>query len=268
MLARWRAAGLVVPTLMTLLMLPVLVGLGTWQWHRKVWKEDLIAKLDTRAKAEPVSYARALTDYVKTGDVEFLRVRVTGTFDHGQERHVYAPRNQGPGWNVYTLLRPEGGVPPLFVNRGWVPEALKDSSKRAQGQISGPQTLVGRARVPEHKGWFTPDNDYAGNQWFWRDLDGMAWGAAGPPSILQFNTGKMQANAPFSLDAEAEPANPGGWPKGGTTPVRLPNSHLEYMITWYGFAVTLLVVFGIFARQRLQAVENAGPEAARAARHA
>jgi surfeit locus 1 family protein len=34
MFARMRAAGLAVPALMTLAMLPVLIGLGTWQWHR------------------------------------------------------------------------------------------------------------------------------------------------------------------------------------------------------------------------------------------
>lgn len=254
MLARWRAAGLLVPTLMTLLMLPVLIGLGTWQWHRKIWKEDLIAKLTSRSEGAPISYAQALSNFVRDGDVEFQRVRITGTFDHAQERHLYAPRVSSQGWNVYTLLRPEGGVPPIFVNRGWVPDTLKDASKRAEGQVAGPVTVIGRVRLPEHHGWFTPDNDYTGNKWYWRDLDGMGWGPSGPPSQLQFNTGKMQANAPFSLDAEALPANPGGWPKGGVTPVHLPNSHLQYMITWYGFALTLLVVFAVFARQRLQAL--------------
>lgn len=256
MLARWRAAGLVVPTLMTLVMLPVLIGLGTWQWHRKIWKEDLIAKLTSRSTGEPISYAQALSNYVKDEDVEFQRVRIIGTFDHAQERHLYAPRTLGPGWNVYTLLKPEGGTPPIFINRGWVPEAIKDAARRAEGQVAGPVTIIGRVRFGEHKSWFTPDNDYAGNQWFWRDLDGMAWGAAGPPSVLQFNTGKMQANAPFSLDAEADPPNPGGWPKGGTTPIQLSNSHLQYMITWYGFALSLVVIFAVFARQRLQALDE------------
>jgi surfeit locus 1 family protein len=251
MFARWRDAGLILPTIMVLVMLPVLIGLGTWQWHRKIWKEDLIAKLDARSSADTISYAQALSNYVKTGDVEFTRVRVTGNFDYGQERHLYAPRTASQGWNVYTLLKPEGGLPPIFVNRGWVPDTLKDASKRSEGQVGGPVTVVGRVRMPEHAGWFTPANDYSGNRWYWRDLDGMAWGANGPPSELEFNTGKMQANAPFSLDAEAEPANPGGWPKGGTTPVHLSDPHLQYMITWYGFAVVLVVVFAVFARQRL-----------------
>jgi surfeit locus 1 family protein len=256
MLARWRAAGLVVPGLLTLALLPVLVGLGNWQWHRKAWKEDLIAKIEARRTAEPVSYPAALSAYVKTGDVEYLHVRITGTFDYGQERHLYAPTPGSQGWHVYTLMKPEGGLPPIFVNRGWVPDTLKDPSKRTAGQVAGLVTVTGLARLPEHKGWFTPDNDYAGNRWFSRDLDAMQYGPAGPPSPLQFTTEKKQAYAPFSIDADALPRNPGGWPKGGTTVIHLPNSHLQYVVTWYGLALTLICVFAAFAHQRLKAVKD------------
>jgi len=256
MFARWRAAGLIAPGLLTLALLPILIGLGNWQWHRKAWKEDLIAKIETRRTAEPVSYPAALSEYVKTGDVEYLHVRVTGTFDHGQERHLYAPTPQSQGWHVYTLMKPEGGLPPVFVNRGWVPDTLKDPSKRAAGQIAGPVTITGLIRLPEHKGWFTPDNDYSGNRWFSRDLDGMQWGPEGPPSPLQFTTEKKQAYAPFSIDADALPENLGGWPRGGTTVIDIPNSHLQYIVTWYGLALTLICVFAVFANQRLKAVKD------------
>jgi surfeit locus 1 family protein len=84
----------------------------------------------------------------------------------------------------------------------------------------------------------------------------MRWGAQGPPSPLQFNTENQQAYAPFSIDADATPENPGGWPKGGTTLINLPNSHLQYVVTWYGLAVTLICVFVIFARQRLRALTD------------
>jgi surfeit locus 1 family protein len=256
MFARWRAAGLIVPGLLTLALLPVLIGLGNWQWQRKAWKEDLIAKIEALRTAEPVSYPKALSDYVKNGDVEYLHVRVTGTFDYGQERHLYAPTPESQGWHVYTLMKPDGGLPPVLVNRGWVPDTLKDPSKRAAGQVAGPVTVTGLIRLPEHKGWFTPDNDYAGNRWFSRDLDAMQYGPAGPPSPLQFTTEKKQAYAPFSIDADAVPENPGGWPKGGTTVIHLPNSHLQYVVTWYGLALALICVFAAFAIQRLKAVKD------------
>ncbi|MGQ0456429.1 MAG: SURF1 family protein [Hyphomicrobium sp.] len=256
MLARWRAAGLVVPTLLTLALLPVLVGLGAWQWQRKAWKEDLIAKIEQRRSAEPVSYADALDRAKTSGGAEYLRVRVTGIFDHAQERHVYAPRTIGPGWHVYTLFWPEHGTPLLFVNRGWVPENLKDPAKRSQGQIAGSTTVTGLARAAEVKGMFTPDNDLNGNRWYSRDLEGMRWGAEGPPSPERLAAMPPARYAPFALDAEAEPANPGGWPKGGVTEVRLSNSHLQYVVTWFGLALTLIGVFVAFARQRLAALDS------------
>src|SRR6185437_2742860 len=101
MFARWRAAGLIVPSLLTLALLPVLIGLGNWQWHRKAWKEGLIAKIEARTTAEPVSYPAALAQYIKTGDVEYLHVRVTGTYDYSQERHLYAPTAASQGWHIY-----------------------------------------------------------------------------------------------------------------------------------------------------------------------
>jgi surfeit locus 1 family protein len=59
---------------------------------------------------------------------------------------------------------------------------------------------------------------------------------------------------PFFVDADAEPANPGGFPKGGVTRLTLPNRHLEYALTWYGLALTLVGVYAVFAAGRLRAV--------------
>jgi surfeit locus 1 family protein len=254
MVARWRAAGLIVPTIFTLAVLPILIGLGTWQWQRKAWKENLISQVQSRSTAEPVSYDEALARASIPDDAEYLRVRVSGTYDHASERHVYAPARQGSGWHVYTVLKPDDGKPMLLINRGWVPEAVKDASKRPDGQIQGTVTVTGLVRAPEAKGWFTPDNDVASNRWYSRDLTGMR-------SSLTDAIGTEPNFAPFAIDAEAEPANPGGWPKGGTTEIRLTNSHLQYVVTWYGLALTLIGVFVAFARQRLATLRD-GPSQA------
>ena len=61
---------------------------------------------------------------------------------------------------------------------------------------------------------------------------------------------------PFFVDADAEPANPGGFPRGGATRLVLPNRHLEYALTWYGLALTLIGVFTAFARGRLRSLRQ------------
>lgn len=243
------------PSVMTLVALPILIGLGTWQWHRMAWKEGLLARVEARRIAEPVSYPQALSQFVRDGDVEYLRVSVTGTFDHASERHVYAPTTRAQGWHVFTLLSPGGGLPPVYVNRGWVSDALKDPAKRAEGQVSGPVTVTGLARLSQPGGLFTPPGDVAGNRWYARDLDAMRWGAVGTPAADELVLSGARPIAPFAIDAEAEPANTGGFPKGGTTLVRIPNNHLQYVVTWYGLALTLVGVFLVFARQRLAALD-------------
>jgi surfeit locus 1 family protein len=255
MLQRWRSAGLIWPALLTAVTLPILVALGTWQLHRMQWKRDLIAKLETRVQAEPISYTAALSTFVQTGDVEYLRVRVTGTFNHAEERHLYAPRASSQGWNVLTLLKPDGGFP-IYVNRGWVPDKLKDPTTRAEGQLTGPVTVTGLVRLDDAQSIFAAPNDAKTNRWYLRDTWAMRWGATSPPKPEELALMRLSPYAPFSIDAEAEPANPGGWPKGGTTAVKLPNSHLQYVVTWYGLALTLLVIFTVYARQRLAAVSS------------
>ncbi len=56
----------------------------------------------------------------------------------------------------------------------------------------------------------------------------------------------------FFIDVKADPANPGGWPKGGITHLDIPNRHLEYAITWFGLAAALIAVFATYAWPRLR----------------
>ena len=46
-------------------------------------------------------------------------------------------------------------------------------------------------------------------------------------------------------------------PKGGVTRISLPNRHLEYAVTWYGIALTLIGVYLAFAISRLRASPSA-----------
>jgi surfeit locus 1 family protein len=67
--------------------------------------------------------------------------------------------------------------------------------------------------------------------------------------------------APVFVDADATP-NPGGLPEGGQTRVNLPNNHLQYALTWFGLALTLIVMF-VYAHSRPQ---EPGPDGSAEAR--
>ena len=50
---RGERRGLLEPTIFALVGVTILVGLGIWQLDRKVWKENLIAALNTRLAQAP-----------------------------------------------------------------------------------------------------------------------------------------------------------------------------------------------------------------------
>ena len=54
---------------------------------------------------------------------------------------------------------------------------------------------------------------------------------------------------PVFVEADETP-NPGGWPKGGQTVIKLSDPHLSYAIQWFCFAITAAVIFDLYHRRK------------------
>ena len=239
---------------MSLVGLAILISLGSWQMSRKAEKDRLIAQVDARRLGAPV----ALSNIVSTTDLEkidYQRVTVSGSFIEGAAKFYYAPDERlGPGYDVYEPLEyaPHKVV---WVNRGYIPQALRDEPSKWQS--SGSVTISGHVRLPAHPGSFTPPNDPAKNIWYWRDVEGMQRSAFG------ISEGPQIEAAPFFVVAEAEdgqePADQ--WPRPGVSKLEIFNKHLEYALTWYGLALTLFGVYATFAWTRLAKSPERGEEA-------
>lgn len=236
------------PTLAAALALAVLVALGTWQLDRLAWKEALIERVETRTRLPPVSLPpEAVWPALDPEINDYTPATVTGRFAHEREVHVFhtltSPRGPvgGQGWFVMTpLLRADGTT--VIVNRGFVPLDRKDPATRAAGRPDGEVTVTGLLRRPERANWFTPENDRTRNVWFTRDARTIA-AAVGLDPARTF---------PFTLDAAAASTPPGGLPQAGESMVTFTNNHLQYALTWYGLALTLVGVWAAFARSRLK----------------
>ena len=220
----------------------VLVGLGIWQLQRLAWKQGLIARIEARSRAAPVTLRQVLAQWEDSRDVDYLRVRLEGRFQHASEHHYFTVIKGTPGWRVITPLETSSGQI-VMVDRGFVPEQLKDPCRRAAGQLKGLNKVIGLARAPGEKGLFTPDNSVEKNNWFWRDLEGMASSA--------LSVAEIEHLVPFFVELEATPV-PGGWPRGSVTRLELRNTHLQYALTWFGLAGGLLAVFAIYLHGRLR----------------
>jgi surfeit locus 1 family protein len=230
-----RRRHIIEPTAFALAGIAILVALGVWQLHRKVWKENLIASITARLTQTPQDLPPR-TDWPKLvpADNEYRRVSFPAQFLPGQEALVYSagsafrPDVHGAGYWVFAPARVAGGSI-VIVDRGFVPPEHKDPASR-QPAPPAAIDIVGVMRWPEQRGTFTPADEPQNNVWYVRDLTAMA------------KAHRWQDIAPFYIEQE-QPVPAGGWPKPGKLVVNLPDNHLQYAITWFALALGLAGVY-------------------------
>jgi surfeit locus 1 family protein len=251
------------PALATLVALAILIALGFWQLARMVEKEAQLESLRLSMTTAPIPLAdgdlRRLSvrragfpsrDYEQVA--ELARVKIEGRFLAARSVPVRATLPSGKGAAVSgigffwmtPLETPSGQI--VFVNRGFVPSG-GDWRSPAITTPDGAQEITGLMRAPEEPRMFMPADNPVKGEYFSRDPRSMARAAGLDPAKV----------ASFFIDAERQPGSL-------TLPVgvdaremiaRIPNNHLQYAMTWFGLALTLVGVFAFFARARLK--ENA-----------
>lgn len=217
-----------VPTLATLVLLPLFFSLGNWQLHRAAEKRELAAEV-TRG-----SHSSA--------DLTANNVDSLMRYQHVQARGQYVPDQQvlldnmpsmdgSPGYRVLTPLLLDTGQL-LLVDRGWVPlgatrEQLPDVRVGARNvRVSGildhlpePGVRLGKSSAPP------------------------SW-----PKVLNYPThADVQAlyarpvlTPILLLDADV----PSGFDRRRQLDFGLsPQRHIAYAVQWFAFAVTLLVMY-------------------------
>jgi surfeit locus 1 family protein len=237
------ARSLVVPALAAAVALAILLGLGTWQLQRLAWKTDLIARIEDRTRP-PAAPMPPRADWPRLTDQadEFRRVAVPLRFDPGAEAFVYgaltdpATGTTRAGAFVFSpATTADGGR--ILVNRGFVPDGRREPGTRPPIP-TGDVMLDAIIRFPQPRSRFDAADDAGRNLYFVRD-----------PAVIAATRGWGPV-APFYL-AEAGPT-PGRLPEAQAPRIDLRNNHLGYAITWYGLAVALIGVFGVFAAGRLR----------------
>ena len=142
-------------------------------------------------------------------------------------------RNGRAGFHIITPVEIETDAERvvILVDRGWVPN---DRERYITPAPAGLVNIEGFVRRFETPGRFTPDNDSAAGAWFYLDREQLV-------SAL-----KLEAVAPFYVQAVPIPPPAIGYPAGGVPDTTLRNPHLAYALTWYALALVLLVIYVIF----------------------
>jgi len=219
-------------TVCALLGLIVLIGLGTWQARKIGPKTELLARIEAGLAAEPIQLPVHLDDPTT---LDYRRVTFTGDVLDKTPIKVSATSLSGQaGYHLYLPVRKRHGMV-VAVNFGWVPFHQKEIPALPSGEI----TVTGVLRTSATPGSMTPPNDAAGGNWFTADVHEMAafWGLR-TKEYYHFRVFSDQIGAPDAL------------PEGAQVRVDIPNDHLQYALTWYGLAMTLLGVYIAFGFKR------------------
>jgi surfeit locus 1 family protein len=223
------------------------VALGTWQLQRRVWKLDLIARVESRVHA-PAAPAPGRAEWasVSRSRDEYRHVQLTGEILADSATWVQATTELGAGYWLLEPLRLSGGGI-VWVNRGFVPpERRADASATGEGITR----VTGLLRLSEPGGAFLRRNDAAAGRWYSRDVQAMS-AARHLADVAPFFVDE-DARREARRDSATGAAPDGGTdaPVGGLTVISFYNNHLVYALTWYTLALMIPAGAWIAIRHR------------------
>ena len=158
---------------------------------------------------------------------------VKGRYRPDASKLLIAVFNGSPGWEVVTPLL--SGDYLILVDRGLVPDAM-----RGQIPSGGEVEVTGVLRSHNGpRGFFSPDNNVAANQWYWWDVPAMLAATPVPPGVRA---------VPLVLHLTPT-AGDFSFPRPQAVTAGLINNHLHYAITWFALALALLVIATLYLRK-------------------
>lgn len=226
------------PTVATLLLVPLFVHLGNWQWGKAERKAAQQALLESRMQAPPVTLSGPVAD---AEPLRYAAVRVTGRFEPEfqilLDNQVWRGR---AGFQVVTPLRIEGSAARVLVNRGWVPFGGDRSRLPEVPTPGGRVEVAGQAVVPPEKFFElgAAPAPQAGWEPVWQNLDLRRYRESVAFPVLP---------VVVRMDA-ASPA--GGFVREWPRPDEKTGMHRGYALQWWVFALGLAGAWVYFGFRR------------------
>lgn len=226
------------PTLFTLPAVVLMLALGVWQLQRLAWKTELIDAFEARVAAEPADPPAALTSD-DMPEWRFRRITAEGRFLHDKEIQITGKPYKGTaGFHVITPFVTDAGLT-VFVNRGWVPEEQRRPEDRPTSLVPPPATIDGVVQQAGVKGYFVPENEPQNDVWF----------TVRPQKMAEHLDLEGPIATGYYIDQLGEEPRPTALPFGAERSITVRNEHLQYAITWFLLAITLIVVYVLWHRQ-------------------
>lgn len=223
---RYRFTPSLLPTLATLVMLPLLFSLGVWQLHRAQEKRELLAAF--HASAEHPLSVEEVSRLAKGRD--YRTVQLQGHFDN---RHQLYLENRfyhhQLGFQVLTPFVLKHGAGVILVNRGWLSQT---TDLQQLAQVDGEMVLRGKVYTPTHN-LFIPRVQLS---------ESTSW----PLGVQEVNIPQLSQVIgahlyPYIVLLDADQAH--GFARDWQPAVMPPSRHIGYAVQWFALALTLLVIY-------------------------
>lgn len=221
-------------TVLTLAMLSILITLGTWQYNRLQWKTDLLADIDAASTAAPFKSLRAVDEAIKAGEpVDYRRIEIMAASPNSRAGsapvfYVYQARDKAIFWREYSPVKTQNSAFVFVAGR-----SVKDSAK-GDGFIQAmpKQSITGYIRTYQKPGFGSPKSTPSANRYFSFNPvpDERDWADVLSSQTIQ--TDYYIDAVPANRAAELPPKKPD-----------LRNNHFDYMMTWYSFALILIIIY-------------------------
>jgi len=217
-------------TIFTVISLFILIGLGNWQSDRLEWKTNLLAEVELAATAEPFTSISEVTQALNNGQpVDFRRINAQGQVLARQTPfYVYTRQKKQLSWRPFIAVKSVGQT--VFAAITPVPDTEKLSY--SVDDIAGQDlSLSGYVRLARGRVRGEAESTPSQNRWF----------SFNPiPDTNNWSDGVMGgAETRFYIDTVPQKTF-------AELPIKRPdirNNHLDYMLTWYGLALCLFIVY-------------------------
>lgn len=213
-------------SLLVFFLLPLLLGLGIWQYTRYQEKKSLEQVYENRRQLSPV----ALSQLKTFEDPLYLPVEVTGRFD--ASRYFLLDNQIWQGQAGYELIMPfqtrDGQW--LLVNRGWIPMTQREVLPEVNTEIAE-QTLKGVIYRSFGKP-FLLSEDHWSNEW--------------PKRIQAIDFPRMKSSLGGLVGEFTLVLNPGQPSTEQVRPLSLnmkSDKHLAYAFQWFAMAFVLVGLY-------------------------
>lgn len=216
---------MIFPILLGVFGISVLMSLGFWQLARLEWKQGLLAEIDSRLSAAPVDLPASLDPVTD----KYLSVKVSGEWLPGEIHVLSGLERVGAGFLIVAPFATDDGRT-ILIERGFALETAKNAERPL-----GADTVSGTYLIP-NEGEAHPDRTR--NIWIVRDVPAMA---------KELGTEQL-----YIVEREAQIDDGLMLAQVGAN---VPNNHLNYAITWFGFAaVWLLMTLYLLSRIKRRTV--------------